>query len=230
MTQARADVVVIGAGVVGTAIARTLARYGLDLVLVDAAPDVGTGTSKANTAILHTGFDAEPGTLESRLLQPGQRPAAFVRRGGRHPGGAHRRAARRLDTRTGGGPAGHLGERPAERVPGRAAAAGRRALRAANRGWDRVRSGRWRSRTRASSVPGPHRSPSRPRRSGAGVRLRARAAGDGRGSGRRFAISSTRRAGRCGAGGWSTRPGWAATRSTGCSAATGSPSGRGAAS
>ena len=38
MTQARADVVVIGAGVVGTAIARTLARYSLDLVLVDAAP------------------------------------------------------------------------------------------------------------------------------------------------------------------------------------------------
>ena len=71
MTQAQADVVVIGAGVVGTAIARTLARYRLDLVLVDAAPDVGTGTSKANTAILHTGFDAKPGTLESRLLSRG---------------------------------------------------------------------------------------------------------------------------------------------------------------
>jgi glycerol-3-phosphate dehydrogenase len=71
MTQALADVVVIGAGVVGTAIARTLARYALDLVLVDAAPDVGTGTSKANTAILHTGFDAKPGSLESRLLRRG---------------------------------------------------------------------------------------------------------------------------------------------------------------
>ena len=71
MTPARADVVVIGAGVVGTAIARTLARYALDLVLVDAAPDVGTGTSKANTAILHTGFDAKPGSLESRLLSRG---------------------------------------------------------------------------------------------------------------------------------------------------------------
>ena len=71
MTPALADVVVIGAGVVGTAIARTLARYALDLVLVDAAPDVGTGTSKANTAILHTGFDATPGSLESRLLSRG---------------------------------------------------------------------------------------------------------------------------------------------------------------
>jgi glycerol-3-phosphate dehydrogenase len=66
-----ADVVIIGAGVVGTAIARTLARYQLDLVLLDAAADIGTGTSKANTAILHTGFDAKPGSLESRLLRRG---------------------------------------------------------------------------------------------------------------------------------------------------------------
>jgi glycerol-3-phosphate dehydrogenase len=66
-----ADVVIIGAGVVGAAIARTLAPYDLDVVLADAAADVGTGTSKANTAILHTGFDAKPGTLESRLLTRG---------------------------------------------------------------------------------------------------------------------------------------------------------------
>ena len=65
------DVAIVGAGVVGTAIARTLARYALDVVLIDAARDVGTGTSKANTAILHTGFDAKPGTLESRLLTRG---------------------------------------------------------------------------------------------------------------------------------------------------------------
>ena len=66
-----ADVAIVGAGVVGTAIARTLAAYSLDLVLVDAASDVGSGTSKANTAILHTGFDAKPGSLESRLLSRG---------------------------------------------------------------------------------------------------------------------------------------------------------------
>jgi len=71
MTRPPADVVIIGAGVVGTAIARTLAAYSLDLVLVDAAGDVGAGTSKANTAILHTGFDAKPGSLESRLLSRG---------------------------------------------------------------------------------------------------------------------------------------------------------------
>jgi glycerol-3-phosphate dehydrogenase len=66
-----ADVVVIGGGVVGTAIARELARYQLTVVLADAANDVGTGTTKANTAILHTGFDAVPGSLESRLLRRG---------------------------------------------------------------------------------------------------------------------------------------------------------------
>jgi glycerol-3-phosphate dehydrogenase len=66
------DVAITGAGVVGTAIARALSRYDLDLVLLDAANDVGTGTTKANTAILHTGFDAVPGTLESRLLRRGR--------------------------------------------------------------------------------------------------------------------------------------------------------------
>ncbi len=66
-----ADVAIIGAGVVGTAIARELSRYQLSVVLLDAAADVGTGTTKANTAILHTGFDAPPGSLESRLLRRG---------------------------------------------------------------------------------------------------------------------------------------------------------------
>ncbi|HEY4461975.1 MAG TPA: FAD-dependent oxidoreductase, partial [Streptosporangiaceae bacterium] len=66
-----ADVAIIGAGVVGTAIARTLAACEVSCVLIDAARDVGTGTTKANTAILHTGFDAPPGSLEARLLARG---------------------------------------------------------------------------------------------------------------------------------------------------------------
>jgi len=65
------DVAIIGAGVVGAAIARALAAFDLRCVLLDDAGDVGTGTSKANTAILHTGFDAKPGSLESRLLTRG---------------------------------------------------------------------------------------------------------------------------------------------------------------
>ena len=66
-----ADVVIIGAGVVGAAIARALSRCELGCVLLDAAGDVGTGTTKANTAILHTGFDAVPDSLESRLVRRG---------------------------------------------------------------------------------------------------------------------------------------------------------------
>ncbi len=65
------DVVIIGAGVVGAAIARELSRFELRCTLVEAGPDVGAGTSKANTALLHTGFDAKPGTLESRLVRRG---------------------------------------------------------------------------------------------------------------------------------------------------------------
>jgi glycerol-3-phosphate dehydrogenase len=65
------DVVVVGAGVVGAAIARELSRFELRCTLLEAGPDVGAGTSKANTALLHTGFDAKPGTLESRLVPRG---------------------------------------------------------------------------------------------------------------------------------------------------------------
>ena len=65
------DVAVVGAGVVGAAIARELSGYHLDVVVVEARRDVGDGTSKANTALLHTGFDATPGTLESRLVRRG---------------------------------------------------------------------------------------------------------------------------------------------------------------
>ena len=67
----RYDVVVIGAGVVGTAIGRQLARYRLRTALLERANDVGTGTSKANTAIVHTGFDTRPGSLESTLVRRG---------------------------------------------------------------------------------------------------------------------------------------------------------------
>jgi glycerol-3-phosphate dehydrogenase len=65
------DVAIIGAGDVGSAIARELARFDLSIALIEAGRDVGAGTSKANTAILHTGYDAKPGTLEARLVARG---------------------------------------------------------------------------------------------------------------------------------------------------------------
>ena len=65
------DVLVIGGGVVGCAIARELTGRRLTVGLVEARGDVGDATSKANTAILHTGFDAVPGSVESTLVQRG---------------------------------------------------------------------------------------------------------------------------------------------------------------
>jgi glycerol-3-phosphate dehydrogenase len=65
------DVAVIGAGVVGCAIARELAQYTVTVALIEAQSDIGKGTSKANTAILHTGFDAKPRSLEHHLLRRG---------------------------------------------------------------------------------------------------------------------------------------------------------------
>ncbi|MEV6170841.1 FAD-dependent oxidoreductase [Streptomyces sp. NPDC051954] len=71
------DVVIVGAGVVGCAIARELACHpGLRVALVEERDDVGDATSKANTAILHTGFDAVPGSLEARLVREGSRQLA----------------------------------------------------------------------------------------------------------------------------------------------------------
>jgi glycerol-3-phosphate dehydrogenase len=71
MTGPDYDVAVVGAGIVGSAIARQLSGYESSVVLIEARDDVGDGTSKANTAILHTGFDATPGTLESTLVRRG---------------------------------------------------------------------------------------------------------------------------------------------------------------
>lgn len=65
------DVAVIGAGIVGAAVARALAATNQSIALLESRSDVGDGTSKANTAILHTGFDAKPGSLESRLVARG---------------------------------------------------------------------------------------------------------------------------------------------------------------
>jgi len=62
-----ADVVVIGGGIIGTAILRELSRYQLKSVLLEATPDVATGTTKANSAICHAGFDAPVGSLKAKM-------------------------------------------------------------------------------------------------------------------------------------------------------------------
>lgn len=61
------DVAIIGAGVVGSAIARELAKYQANICVIEREEDVCNGTSKANSAIIHAGFDATPGTLKAKL-------------------------------------------------------------------------------------------------------------------------------------------------------------------
>lgn len=61
------DVIVIGGGVIGCAIARELARYDLKICVLEKEEDVCAGTSKANSAIIHAGYDAEPGSLKAQM-------------------------------------------------------------------------------------------------------------------------------------------------------------------
>lgn len=61
------DVLVVGAGVVGCATAMELGKYALRAAVIEAGEDVCTGTSKANSAIVHAGFDARPGSLMARF-------------------------------------------------------------------------------------------------------------------------------------------------------------------
>lgn len=62
------DVAIIGAGVVGSAIARELSRYLANVCVIEKEEDVCNGTSKANSAIIHAGFDAEPGSLKAKKM------------------------------------------------------------------------------------------------------------------------------------------------------------------
>ena len=61
------DIVVIGAGVVGGLVARELSRYDLSVCIVERLSDVALGATRANSAIVHAGFDAKEGTLKARL-------------------------------------------------------------------------------------------------------------------------------------------------------------------
>ncbi|MDX2309047.1 MAG: NAD(P)/FAD-dependent oxidoreductase [Hyphomicrobium sp.] len=67
------DVAIIGAGVIGCAIARRFALEGAHVVVLEKAADILDGASKGNSAILHTGFDAPPGSLEQACVADGYR-------------------------------------------------------------------------------------------------------------------------------------------------------------
>jgi glycerol-3-phosphate dehydrogenase len=65
------DITIVGAGVVGCSIARELARYKLKVCVIDKDSDVANGTTKANSAIVHAGFDAKPESLKGKLNAKG---------------------------------------------------------------------------------------------------------------------------------------------------------------
>lgn len=69
----RYDVLVIGAGVIGCGIARELSRYDLEVGVLEKRPDVGWGTTKANSGIVHAGYDAKPGTVKASFSAPGNK-------------------------------------------------------------------------------------------------------------------------------------------------------------
>lgn len=73
------DVAVIGAGVVGCAVARRFALAGAHVVLVEKGADILSGASKANSAILHTGFDAPASSLELELVRAGRQEYLEIR-------------------------------------------------------------------------------------------------------------------------------------------------------
>ena len=65
------DVLVIGAGIIGGAVAKELSKYKLDICIVEKCPDVAMGATRANSAIVHAGYDAKEGTLKAKLNAPG---------------------------------------------------------------------------------------------------------------------------------------------------------------
>lgn len=61
------DITIIGAGVIGASIARELSKYNLKICVLEKNNDIADGTSKANSGIVHAGFDAKPNTLKGKL-------------------------------------------------------------------------------------------------------------------------------------------------------------------
>lgn len=68
MERTDCDVLIIGAGLLGCAAARALRRYELSVVVLEKAPDVSTGISKANSGIIYAGYDDAPGSLKAEMV------------------------------------------------------------------------------------------------------------------------------------------------------------------
>jgi len=71
MNTIKADVAIIGAGITGCAIARQLSKYRLSTLVIEKEADVGWGTTKANTGLIHSGYAGEKGSLKLSLCHNG---------------------------------------------------------------------------------------------------------------------------------------------------------------
>ncbi|GKY99772.1 hypothetical protein MPSEU_000931200 [Mayamaea pseudoterrestris] len=74
------DVCIIGAGCIGSAIARELSKYQLHVLLLEAADDVSQGATKGNSGIVHAGYDDKPGSLRAKYCWPGNQMFAQLDR------------------------------------------------------------------------------------------------------------------------------------------------------
>lgn len=67
------DVVIIGSGITGASIARELSKYKLKIAVIDKASELPAGASRANSSMIHGGFDDKPGTMKAKFCVPGNK-------------------------------------------------------------------------------------------------------------------------------------------------------------
>ena len=67
------DIIIIGAGVVGSAVARELSRYDIRIAVVEKESDVSLGTSGKNSGVVHSGITMKPGSLKARTCVQGNK-------------------------------------------------------------------------------------------------------------------------------------------------------------
>ncbi|NCB33575.1 MAG: FAD-dependent oxidoreductase, partial [Erysipelotrichia bacterium] len=75
------DAVIIGAGIVGTMLARDLSRYQLKTAVIDRENDIANGATMANSAIVHTGYDPEDNTMKAKMNVAGAKRYPQICRG-----------------------------------------------------------------------------------------------------------------------------------------------------
>ena len=67
------DIVIIGSGITGASIARELSKYKLQIAVIDKASELPSGASRANSSMIHGGFDDKPGTMKAKFCVPGNK-------------------------------------------------------------------------------------------------------------------------------------------------------------